>query len=161
LLRAAILEGRLAPGAPLREVELTASYGVSRHSLRAALRRLADEGLVRVEPHRGARVASLHPAPLTALFAVRPPPPVAAARLALERHPGRRPGEVHAVLRGRVAATERARPSWGDIARRHAELHSAIVVAAESPRLASEYARLGAELELFLLQLRPVWPVGR
>ena len=42
----------------LRERELCEVYGVARHSLRAALRTLAAEGLVRIEPHRGARVAS-------------------------------------------------------------------------------------------------------
>ena len=161
LLRAAILEGRLAAGSPLREIELTDSYGVSRHSLRAALRRLADEGLVRVEPHRGARVASLDRAELIGLFEVRTALEVEAARLALERHHGRVPEHVHAALRRLVAATERTRPAWTDIARRHSDLHGAIVAAAGSSRLSSEYARLGAELELFLLQIRPVWPPER
>jgi DNA-binding GntR family transcriptional regulator len=160
-LRAAILEGRYAPGAPLRELELADAYGVSRHSLRATLRRLADEGLVRVEPHRGARVASLDRAQLRGLFEVRTALEVEAARLALERGDGRLAEEVHAALARLVAATERARPSWADVAQRHADLHGAIVRSAGSARLAAEYARLGAELELFLLQLRPVWPLER
>jgi DNA-binding GntR family transcriptional regulator len=161
LLRSAILEGRLAAGAPLRELELAESHGVSRHSLRAALRRLADEGLVRIEPHRGARVASLDPAQLAGLFEVRTALEVEAARLALERHSGRLPAPVHAALRRLVAATGRARPSWAEVAHRHSDLHGAIVAAAGSARLDAEYARLDAELDLFLLQLRPVWPLDR
>ena len=58
-LRTRILDGDLAGGERLREQELTAAYGVARHSLRAALRALAAEGLVVIEPHRGATVAQL------------------------------------------------------------------------------------------------------
>ena len=46
-------------GAPLRELELADAYDVSRHTLRAALRELAQDGLVRIEPNRGATVARL------------------------------------------------------------------------------------------------------
>ena len=58
-LRTRILDGELAAGERLRELELADAYGVARHSLRAALRALAAEGLVTIEPNRGARVASL------------------------------------------------------------------------------------------------------
>ena len=58
-LRHEILDGELAPGSRLRERELCEAYGVARHSLRAALRALENEGLVRIEQHRGARVAAL------------------------------------------------------------------------------------------------------
>jgi DNA-binding GntR family transcriptional regulator len=58
-LRARIFEGDLAAGERLPERELTERYGVARHSVRAALRSLAAEGLVTIEPHRGASVASL------------------------------------------------------------------------------------------------------
>src|ERR671924_53620 len=54
-LRREILDGELPAGARLRERELCEAYGVARHSLRAALRSLASDGLVRIEPHRGAQ----------------------------------------------------------------------------------------------------------
>ena len=63
-LRPRILEGELPAGARLREQELSDDYGVARHTLRAALRALAAEGLVRIEPNRGASVASLGTAEL-------------------------------------------------------------------------------------------------
>lgn len=59
LLREAILAGRVAPGAPLREVELAASLGVSRGSVREGLSLLAREGLVRSAWHRGATVVDV------------------------------------------------------------------------------------------------------
>ena len=58
-LRTRILDGDLGAGERLRELELAEAYGVARHSLRAALRALAAEGLVVIEPNRGARVAAL------------------------------------------------------------------------------------------------------
>ena len=58
-LRREILNGEFAGGLRLVEQELTARYGVARHTLRAALRELASEGLVKIEPNRGARVARL------------------------------------------------------------------------------------------------------
>ena len=160
-LRTAILDGTIAPGAPLREVELSERYGVARHTLRAALQRLAADGLVVVEPHRGARVATLDRAELVGLFDVRTALEVEAARLALERHDGRLPSEVHDALGRLVAVSRRARAPWSAVAQAHADLHSAIVVAAGSPRLEAEYRRLAAELSLLLLQLRPVWPLDR
>ena len=48
--------GRLLPGERLVEADLVAALGVSRASVRAALTRLAHEGLVEKQPNRGARV---------------------------------------------------------------------------------------------------------
>src|SRR5215813_12994369 len=88
-LRREILDGTLPGGARLVEQELTERYGVARHSLRAALRALAAEGLVVVEPNRGARVAKLSPQDITWLYELRTALEVEAARLALERGGGR------------------------------------------------------------------------
>jgi len=160
-LRGAIFDGSIAAGSPLREVELSESYAVSRHTLRAALRELATDGVVVIEPHRGARVASLDGDQLVGLYEVRTALEVEAARLALERHDGKLPHEVHAALERLVAATASKRPSWATIARLHAELHTSIVEASGSPRIVAEYARLAAELRLFLLQLKPAWSPER
>jgi DNA-binding GntR family transcriptional regulator len=55
-LRAAIVAGRLMPNERLVEADLTQWLGVGRSAVRAALARLEHEGLVELEPHRGARV---------------------------------------------------------------------------------------------------------
>ena len=52
---------RLAPGAKLREVELSRLFSVSRTSVRSALLRLSETGIVALSPHRGAAVAELSP----------------------------------------------------------------------------------------------------
>jgi DNA-binding GntR family transcriptional regulator len=58
-LRAAILRGDYAPKQRLIETELTEQYGTTRFLLRNALTRLATEGLVELQPNRGARVREI------------------------------------------------------------------------------------------------------
>ena len=55
-LRTRILSGELAPGARLVEGKLSEEFGVSRMPVREALRALAAEGIVSIEPRRGATV---------------------------------------------------------------------------------------------------------
>jgi len=58
-LRHAILSGELAQGMPLRQDQLAEQFGTSRIPVREALRQLEAEGLVRIEPNKGARVTPL------------------------------------------------------------------------------------------------------
>jgi GntR family transcriptional regulator, trigonelline degradation regulator len=58
LLRQAIVEMRLKPGDRLVERELVEWTGVSRATVREALRQLAAEGLVKTIPQKGAVVAA-------------------------------------------------------------------------------------------------------
>jgi DNA-binding GntR family transcriptional regulator len=58
-IREAVLRGDLAQGQRLREAKLAAEYGVSRGTVREALRSLQMEGLVLIIPHRGAVVDTL------------------------------------------------------------------------------------------------------
>jgi DNA-binding GntR family transcriptional regulator len=157
LLRARILDGDLPPGRRLVERELVEDYDVARHTLRAALRRLEVDGLVRVEPNRGARVADLSHDDLVDLFALRLALEREAAHLALERGGGRLPRSVHAAAEdlGRVAGRRTA--AWQEVAAAHSRVHEALVAAAGAPRIERAYAALSTELDLFLSQLRPVW----
>ena len=70
-LRRRILSGELKPGTPLREEALSSEYDVARHSLRSALRTLQGDGLVQIEPNRGARVKSLSPDDVRGLSELR------------------------------------------------------------------------------------------
>ena len=55
----AIVDGAFQPGQKLREVDLARSFGVSRASVREALRMVESEGLVTILPQRGAQVTAL------------------------------------------------------------------------------------------------------
>jgi DNA-binding GntR family transcriptional regulator len=59
VLRSAIIDGTLAPGERLRDVELVKRLGLSRTPIREAVARLAEDGLVESEPNRYTRVTPL------------------------------------------------------------------------------------------------------
>lgn len=58
-LREAILKGQLKPGERLMEITLGNQLGVSRTPIREAIKKLEREGLVVIEPRKGARVAEI------------------------------------------------------------------------------------------------------
>jgi DNA-binding GntR family transcriptional regulator len=70
-LRQAILDRRLAPGQRLIERELVELTGVSRTSVREALRELAAEGLVTAIPNKGTVVTSVSAKEAQQLYQVR------------------------------------------------------------------------------------------
>jgi DNA-binding GntR family transcriptional regulator len=70
-LRQAIMERRLVPGQRLIERELVELTGVSRTSIREALRELAAEGLVTAIPNKGMVVASVSAEEARQLYEMR------------------------------------------------------------------------------------------
>ena len=160
-LRLRILDGEFRSGARLVEQEICATYGVARHTARAALRALHAEGLVVVEAHRGARVRALDSDAVQGLYELRTALEVEAARLALERNDGRLPEPVHEALAGLVRICARRRPAWSEVALAHDDLHHALVAASGSPRITAAHAALSGEMRLFLVELRPAWTLDR
>jgi DNA-binding GntR family transcriptional regulator len=84
-LREDIRSGRLAPGQRLVEAELTRRHEVSRGPVREALARLQSEGLVTIEPNRGASVRRMDRQELDDLFWLRARLSGDAAALAAKR----------------------------------------------------------------------------
>jgi DNA-binding GntR family transcriptional regulator len=80
-LRGLILSGALEPGARVAEQSLSAQLGVSRGTLRMAIRRLADEGLVQERPRQGAFVRRFDPQEVIDIYNLRVGIEVTAARL--------------------------------------------------------------------------------
>jgi DNA-binding GntR family transcriptional regulator len=134
-LRHAILEGVLAPGERLRAEALAARFGTSRTPIREALLVLEREGLVEMEPHRGALVRAFDAADVLDLYEVRALiEPHAAARAAtrIERPALERLDELCARAEERGGATPAA---VADQIAFNEEFHRLIVEAAASPRL--------------------------
>jgi DNA-binding GntR family transcriptional regulator len=160
-LRRRILDGDLPAHARLVEQELTSTYDVARHTARAALRQLASEGLVVVEPNRGARVARMDGRQLRGLHELRTALECEAARLALERHDGTLPASVHAAVAGLARVCRGDAPPWSAVVDAHDAVHRALVEAARSPRITAAHRLLASEMRLFLVQLRPEWTLER
>jgi DNA-binding GntR family transcriptional regulator len=70
-LRRGILAGRYPAGTQLRQDALAAEFAVSRIPVREALFQLVAEGLVRVEPHKGAVVAGFELPEIDDVFELR------------------------------------------------------------------------------------------
>ncbi len=70
-LRRSLLEGEVEGGAPLREVALAESLGVSRPTVREALASLVATGLATREPNRGVSVAEPDPESVRDVFRAR------------------------------------------------------------------------------------------
>ena len=85
-VRERILAGHFAPGERLAEEKLSAELGVSRMPVREALRVLAAEGIVTIEPRRGASVTAYTEAQIQELVEVRATLEGLNARLAARRH---------------------------------------------------------------------------
>ncbi len=98
-LRGQLSAGRWAPGAALRQADLAAEFGVSRIPVREALNQLQAEGLVVIEPNRGAFVPRHSPDDVDEIFDLR---------LALESDALRRavPNHTPATIR-RLEAIQR------------------------------------------------------
>lgn len=71
MLRNAITTGRFEPGRRLVEKDLCELLGVSRPSVREALRELEAEGLIRTVPNRGPIVAKLEIADAVGIYQIR------------------------------------------------------------------------------------------
>jgi DNA-binding GntR family transcriptional regulator len=154
-LRDLIVAGRLAPGSPLIETELSARLGVSRTPVRAALQRLQQEGFVGAA--RAGRMLRAIVAPLTAddmreVFVMVGALEAVAARLAAALDGPRRQAlaDGMAGLAEELRAAAAARPP--DLARAqelHARFHRACVNAASGPRLLAELDVLQPQAERY------------
>ena len=106
-MRREIISGALPFGSRLRIDELANRYGVSHMPVREALRILHGEGLVVIEPNRGARVRPLHRGFVEDLFDVRSAIETMLARRAAERRTTAQIGQLREVeeeLERRVAS---------------------------------------------------------
>lgn len=123
-LRARIVDGRLVPGARVGQAELADALGISRGSVREALRRLAGDGLVEFEVNRGFFVADVGLGRVLERLEARLLLEPAVARLAAER----RSDDDLDALRRAVEAERSARTAAAahDASRAfHAALHAA------------------------------------
>jgi len=145
-LRQQILSGHRAPGDRLNEVEIAAELGVSRGPLREAMQRLARDGLVVVQPHRGSFVRNLEPDEITELYEVRIALECTAARLAAER---RTDADVTA-LTGLLDSSAEAVVGAGDAPHypAHLDLHGLVAVVSGNERLRRAIVQINQELKL-------------
>jgi len=150
-LRAQVLSGALAAGETVREEQTAADLGVSRHSLRAAMRRLVEEGLLRHEPYRGVRVPVLDAEDVRDVYRMRRILELEAMRLVAGSATA--PTDAVAAVEALEGLTDEA--GWDEVVEHDLRFHRAVIEASESARLAHAYSATQAEVSYCLVQLRP------
>ncbi|ELS51102.1 GntR family transcriptional regulator [Streptomyces viridochromogenes] len=155
-LREQIVSGAFAPGSRMVEPQLGARLGVSRGPVREALQRLVQEGLLINIPNRGVFVVELDAADIKDIYT---------ARRAIEREAATRlhrsKSRAHLDRLAAVVEEMRALAGQGDsrlVAEQDLAFHSALVDAAESPRLSRMFTTLLAETRICLASLMDLYP---
>lgn len=144
-LRDLITEGELAPGTRLNERALGERLGVSRTPLREALRLLAADGLVVLQPNRGAQVVSLSEADVRESFEVMSGLEAQSGELACLRITAGEVAEIKALTFEMLAChARRDLPSYYRI--NHA-IHHLINRAAGNRLLTEVYERLNRRIQ--------------
>lgn len=150
-IRESILRGQVAPGSHLKEEDLAAQLAVSRSPIRDALRRLAGEGLVRIERDRGTYVSQFAADEIDEIFQLR---------AALEGYGAARAvkhikaADIDALygLAGEMEALEkRKRPDLDRFTLLNNQFHQRILAAARSSRLA---AMVGPLIDVPIVMLK-------
>ena len=85
VLRDRIVQGELKPSERLNEIALCDSLGISRTPLREAMKILELEGLVKIQPHKGAMVSEISLVDIEEIFDLLAPLEALGMRLAMER----------------------------------------------------------------------------
>ncbi|WVN42360.1 GntR family transcriptional regulator [beta proteobacterium MWH-UniP1] len=144
-LRQYVVEGKLLPGQRLNERVLCEQMGVSRTPMREAIKKLAGEGLVRLEPNRGAVVHRLTPDEVAAAFEVVASMEALSGELAAQRAT---PEQIQHVLdlQGQMELAHRNNdlPSYYRI---NSEIHAAINEAAGNPVLTEMFRSINLRLQ--------------
>ncbi|GAA4550143.1 GntR family transcriptional regulator [Amycolatopsis samaneae] len=150
-VREAIFGGHFPPGSPLREVDLAASLGISRGSVREGLALLEREGLVRSGWHRPTTVVEVTATDVEEVYTVR----AALDRLAaLTARAKAAPGDL-ADLDGLLTAMADEVGAGADGPRLLAldiAFHDRIYAAAGNRRLTEAWQAVRSQVFLFQLQ---------
>ncbi len=156
-LREGILAGSYSPNQRLVEAELCVELAVSRGTLRMALARLEQEGLIELELNRGARVKSFNLEEALDLLRVREALEGLAAGLAAERATDDELAQV-----GQLLEEMESLSAAGDLfgySRANQELHRAVIAAARSPH--TERLLGAVSYPLIRYQFRTILVPGR
>jgi len=148
LLRQRILEGEFRPGTPLPELPLASSLGISRNTMREAIRILAQEGLLRRNLHRGVVVSQLSLRDVKEIYQLRRMlelPAVLAAR-----HPN---SGLLIEIRGALESYEEAvrERNWPGAVSHDFHFHSLLIRFQGNTRLEAFYQNMIGELRVGMI----------
>jgi DNA-binding GntR family transcriptional regulator len=145
VLRQRIMEGEFRPGMQLQELPLASSLGVSRNTMREAIRILSLEGLLRRSLHRGAAVSQLSLHDVKEIYQLRRILEVPAVLAARDPDPDLLKELQSAVEQYEAAVKKR---DWARAVTHDLHFHSLLIRFRGSKRLNSFYRNVISELRI-------------
>jgi len=134
-IKTQIVTGQFPPGMRLKEDELTVICAVSRTPVREALRRLASEGLVTLNPNQGAQVSTIGVKDLVDLYELRALVESYAAGRAATRVSSQDIEQLEALTTDMEANAGESQAATQAFAQANTAFHRVILNAAENARL--------------------------
>lgn len=156
-LKQQILSGILRPAEHLVESTLAESLNTSRHNVRNALDHLKNDGLVEIEPNKGARVTSLTLEEVVDMYIAREGLEAEIIRLAVEKITGDQIDEMQALLDSMKEAF--AEKKFGRYSELNKEFHQIIYIASGNFTLPDLISQI--RLRLARLNIRVIMLPGR
>ena len=145
ILRQKVLRGEFRPGTSLQEIPLAESLGVSRNTMREAMRILSLEGLLKRSIHRGIAVAQLSLKDVHEIYHVRRVLEISAVRAAKNPAP-----DLVRELRDALEQYEQAvrASNWVSAVGHDLHFHSLLIRFLGNKRLESFYQKTIGELRM-------------
>lgn len=157
-LLTALRTGQLQSGDRLREVEIAERLNISRGTLREAIRRLEQEGLVVTYPHRGTFMVRLTRQDIAELFSLRRVLEAYAVRLAIPRVTGSALAELTAIAAAMVAAAERR--DQAEHLHYDVEFHEKVCLLSGHRHLHATWSRLALKFWLIYFNRQSLYGAG-
>jgi DNA-binding GntR family transcriptional regulator len=148
VLRRQIVRGELRAGERLLETAIAERYGLSRGTIRSALRRLIEEGLVCHVPYTGYQVIDLSEHDLWELYTLRGALESLGTRLAASRIDGAGIRQLRAAFAELLAAAHSQDHEKAD--RLDRELHKLIIRLSGHERLLQHYVRVENQFRVYI-----------
>ncbi|BAY43321.1 hypothetical protein SAMD00079811_09000 [Scytonema sp. HK-05] len=156
VIREQILDGTLAPGSRLLEINLAEQFNLSRATIRSALQQLTYEGLVVQLPYKGCTVSGLSSQDAWELYTLRSALESLAAGLAAVAITPSQAKELNAGLQQLVKAVQKG--NWSQIADADFALHKAIIQLAGHRRLQEQYKIVEQQIRLYIISCNAIHP---
>lgn len=148
LLRDSIITGALPPGTRLLETDLAKELGISRGTLREALRMLENEGLVESFPGRGSYVAHLSERDIREVYSLRSLLEKEAVRLAIDNMTQDDVRQLQRTLDRMIEAADRG--DAAEVNQYDLRFHQTIWALAEHQRLQEVLEGILSQVRMYL-----------
>lgn len=154
-LARAIRSGELVPGDRILEVQMSERLGVSRATLREAIKTLTADGLLEIRDDRGAYVRKLDTDEIADMIVMRATIESMAARLVAGRRDREALSRIAKVARRMENEAKNGKSArWRQL---DTIFHETIVAASGNPMLLKAWSNINVLLRLFMQRINPAY----